>query len=63
MSQASIVPSSKPRWNHSCRSAEVPWVKLSVDPAGRILLDAVVADGRRRGQALLEVASSRRLSS
>ena len=58
MSQASSLPESKPVCSQWSRCSEVPWVKDSgIDPSLGLLLDAVVADRRRRGQALLEVAA------
>ena len=45
-------PVSKPRRNHGTRCSDEPWVQcLGVDPALRLLLDAVVADGRPRRSA------------
>ncbi len=58
MSQASSLPESKPvcsQCDALLRGAVGE--ALGIDPALSLLLDAVVADRRGRGQSLLEVAA------
>ena len=56
---ASGVPLSKPRRSHVTRCSDVPVCEFVREHVpGRHPLNAVVADGRRRLQALLEVAGS-----